>query len=629
MSKQSHSQFALLGSRRFLPLFITQFLGAFNDNVFKNSLIILLTFSSAYHSGADSTVLVNAAAGIFILPFFLFSATAGQLADKYDKAMLMRWIKLAEIGIMICASAGFMLHQVNLLLLALFFMGMHSTFYGPAKYSVLPQHLEKNELVGGNALIESGTFLAILLGTLLGGIVTKSANSETAVSISILVIAILGYFSSRAVPPAPSLDPNIKINWNPITETWQTMSFASTNKTLFNSILGISWFWFLGAAYLTQLPHFTKNVLFSDETVVTLLLTTFSIGIAVGSLLCERLSGHKVELGLVPLGSIGLSWFSLDLFLSPFPAFSGTFLSVGAFLKSAIAYRVIVDLMLLGVFGGLYIVPLYALVQERSDPSSRSRIIAANNIFNALFMVASAALAVALFELAKLTIPQFFLVLCIMNIVVAVYVYTLVPEFFMRFLIWVLTHTMYRVTHKNLDNIPEEGPAVLVCNHVSFVDALLIGGSCRRPVRFVMYKPIFDVPVLNFIFRTGKAIPIHSQKADPETYKRAFARISEELRNGEVVCIFPEGKLTTDGEIDEFKTGVEKILHVDPVPVIPMALQGLWGSFFSHKDGHAMTRMPKRFWSKVNLVCGVPMDPHQVNAALLREEVLKLRGDQR
>lgn len=629
MSKQSHSQFALLGSRRFLPLFITQFLGAFNDNVFKNSLIILLTFSSAYQSGADSTVLVNAAAGIFILPFFLFSATAGQLADKYDKAILMRWIKLAEIGIMLCASAGFMLHQVNLLMLALFFMGMHSTFYGPAKYSILPQHLEKNELVGGNALIESGTFLAILLGTLLGGIVTKSANSETAVSISILLIAILGYFSSRAVPPAPSLDPNIKINWNPITETWQTMRFASTNKTLFNSILGISWFWFLGAAYLTQLPHFTKNILFSDETVVTLLLTTFSVGIAVGSLLCERLSGHKVELGLVPLGSIGLSWFSLDLFISPFPAFSGTFLSVGEFLKSGIAYRVIADLMLLGVFGGLYIVPLYALVQERSDPSSRSRIIAANNIFNALFMVASAALAIVLFKFAKLTIPQFFLVLCIMNIVVAIYVYTLVPEFFMRFLIWILTHTMYRVTHKNLDNIPEEGPAVLVCNHVSFVDALLIGGSCRRPVRFVMYKPIFDIPVLNFIFRTGKAIPIHSQKADPETYKRAFKRISEELRNGEVVCIFPEGKLTTDGEIDEFKTGVEKILHVDPVSVIPMALQGLWGSFFSHKDGHAMTRVPKRFWSKVNLVCGVPMDPHQVNAALLREEVLKLRGDQR
>lgn len=629
MSEPSHSQFALLSSKRFLPLFITQFLGAFNDNVFKNALMILLTFNAAYLADQDSAVLVNAAAGIFILPFFLFSATAGQLADKYDKALLMRWIKLAEIAIMLCASAGFFLHNVYLLMLSLFAMGTHSTFYGPAKYSILPQHLHKNELVGGNALIESGTFLAILLGTLLGGLVSKSANSEIAVSASIIVIAVLGYFSSRAVPAAPSIDPNIKINWNPITETWQTMGFANTNKTLFNSILGISWFWFLGGAYLTQLPHFTKDVLFSDETVVTLLLTTFSVGIALGSLLCERLSGHKVELGLVPLGSLGLTWFSFDLFLSPFPAFSGTVLSVGEFLKSGIAYRVMTDLALLGVFGGFYIVPLYALVQERSDPSSRSRIIAANNIFNALFMVASAGLAIVLFKLAKLTIPQFFLVLSVMNIAVAAYIYSLVPEFFMRFLIWILTHTMYRVTHKGLDNIPDEGPAVLVCNHVSFVDALLIGGSCRRPVRFVMFKPIYEIPVLNFIFRTGKTIPIHSQKADPETYKRAFERISEELRSGEVVCIFPEGKLTTDGEIDEFKSGVEKVLQQDPVPVIPMALKGLWGSFFSHKDGQAMTRRPTRFWSKVELVCGEPQDPHQTNAELLREAVIKLRGEAR
>jgi len=629
MPEPSHSQFALLSRKRFLPLFITQFLGAFNDNVFKNALIILLTFGAAYQSNLNSAVLVNAAAGVFILPFFLFSAMAGQLADKFDKASLMRWIKLAEIAIMLCAAVGFFTHNVFVLMLALFAMGTHSTFYGPAKYSILPQHLLKNELVGGNALIESGTFLAILVGTLTGGLVSKSSHSELAVSVCVVTIAVLGYLSSRAIPSAPSLDPNIKINWNPLTETWRTMKFVGSEKTLFNSILGISWFWFLGGAYLTQLPHFTKDVLFADETVVTLLLTTFSVGIAIGSLLCERLSGHKVELGLVPLGSIGLTWFSFDLFLTPFPAEQVSLASATQFLSSAIAYRVIFDLALLGVFGGFYIVPLYALVQERADPSSRSRVIAANNIYNALFMVASALLAIVLFEYAKLSIPQFFLVLCVMNIAVAVYIYSLVPEFFMRFLIWMLTHSMYRVTHKGLDNIPEEGPAVLVCNHVSYVDALLIGGACRRPVRFVMFKPIYDLPVLNFIFRTGKTIPIHSQKADPHTYTRAFERISEELRAGEVVCIFPEGKLTTDGEIDEFKSGVEKILQRDPVPVLPMALKGLWGSFFSHKGGPAMTRVPRRFWSKVELVCGEPQDPHQVSAASLRHAVQQLRGEAR
>jgi 1-acyl-sn-glycerol-3-phosphate acyltransferase len=354
----------------------------------------------------------------------------------------------------------------------------------------------------------------------------------------------------------------------------------------------------------------------------------FSIGIALGSLLCERFSGHKIELGLVPFGSIGLTLFGMDLYAHS--ASNGTdVIGLGAFLTQGASYRIMMDFIGIGIFGGFYIVPLYAMVQERSAEEHRSRTIAAVNIFNALFMVVSALSGIVFLGVLELSIPQFFLILAIMNGVVACYIYSVIPEFTMRFLIWMITHTMYRVTHRDLRKIPDEGACVLACNHVSFMDALIIAGACRRPVRFVMFKPIYDLPVLNFIFRTGKTIPIHSKSVDPDTYNRAFERISEELRAGEVICIFPEGKLTTTGELDEFKNGIEKILARDPVPVVPMALKGLWGSFFSHKDGAALTRIPRRFWSRVELVAGDMIPADQVNAAMLKEKVAALRGDAR
>ncbi len=412
-----------------------------------------------------------------------------------------------------------------------------------------------------------------------------------------------------------------------MTETWRTLGYARQTKSIFLAVLAISWFWFLGAAYLTQIYGFAKDFLGGDQSVVMVLLATFSIGIALGSLLCERLSGHKVELGLVPLGSIGLTIFGIDLFLQDLPAIGTELINAGEFLSSPWNLRIVFDFLMIGVFGGFYIVPLYAMVQARSEPQHRSQVIAAINIMNALFMVASAITGIIVLGVLDLSIPQFFMILAILNALVSIYIYRTIPEFAMRFIIWVLTHTMYRVNHINLHKIPDEGACVLVCNHVSFVDALLIGGACRRPVRFVTFKPIYNMPVLNFIFRTAKAIPIDSKKADPEGYEKAFERIAEELRAGEVVCIFPEGKLTTTGEIDEFKNGISRILDETPVPVIPMALRGLWGSFFSHKDRPALTQLPKRFWSKIDMVVGDTVQPEDASPGYLKEKVAELRGD--
>ena len=623
---RDHSQFSLLKTRRFAPFFLTQFLGAFNDNVYKNSLMAMITFG-LLSSTLDLSLMNNIGAMLFILPFFLFSALAGQLSDKYEKSYLIRRIKLLEIVIMCLGAIAFYFSMTAGLMLLLFLMGTQSAFFGPVKYSIIPQHLDNHELVGGNALVEMGTFLAILIGTLVASMLATQSDGILWVSAIIISVAILGYLVSRKIPSAPAANPDLKVRFNPFTETWRTISYSREQKSVFLAVLAISWFWFLGAAYLTQIYGFAKDYLGGDQSVVMVLLATFSIGIATGSLLCERLSGHKVELGLVPLGSIGLTIFGMDLFLQPLPELGPNLISASEFISQTSNLRIIADFLLIGIFGGFYIVPLYAMVQSRSEEKHRSQVIAAINIMNALFMVASAITGIVVLGLLELSIPQFFLILAVLNALVAIYIYRTIPEFAMRFIIWILTHTMYRVKHINLDNIPDEGAHVLVCNHVSFVDALLIGGACRRHVRFVTFKPIYHMPVLNFIFRTAKAIPIDSRKADPEGYEKAFERIAEELRNGEVVCIFPEGKLTTDGEIDEFKNGISRILQETPVPVIPMALRGLWGSFFSHKDRPALSQMPKRFWSKIELIVGDPIPAEEATPEYLKEKVAELRGE--
>ena len=474
-----------------------------------------------------------------------------------------------------------------------------------------------------------GTFVAILLGTIAGGLVVAiEGNGPILAGVVALGVALVGYVVSRAIPHTPAVDPALAINWNPFSETWRNLRLAQDNRVVWLSMLGISWFWFYGATFLAQFAGFARDILGGNEHVVTFLLALFSIGIGIGSLLCERMSGRRVELGLVPFGSIGLTLFAIDLWLASRNLGATRIAGLDVFFAERAHWRVAADLVLIGLFGGFYIVPLYALIQERSAPSHRSRIIAANNILNALLMVVSAGLAIGLLALG-LTIPQLFLVTGLMNAAVALFIYDLVPEFLMRFLAWLLIHTFYRVDTRGLDNIPEEGPCIIVCNHVSYVDAVVIAACVRRPIRFVMDHRIFRIPLLSFIFRTMRTIPIAPAKEDAQMKERAFAEAAEALRAGEIVGIFPEGKLTDTGELNPFRPGVQQMLEATPVPVVPMALSGLWGSFFSRShDGRAMRRIRGAF-SRIAFIVAPPVPPDRVTLSGLHSTVLALRGERR
>ena len=621
------NQFQLMKERRFRPFFFTQFLGAFNDNVFKTALITLVTFRAGQLTNIDSKTLATLLPGLFILPFFLFSATSGQLADKLEKSSIARGVKIFEIAVMLIAAWGFLTNSLWLLVTALFCMGLHSTVFGPMKYAYLPQHLKSDELIGGNGMVEMGSFVAILLGEVLGAWLATSNNGNVVTSIAIVTLATLGWWVSRGIPLSPAADPTLKINWNPITETWNSLRFAHGNRTVWLSMLGISWFWFFGATLLAQFPNYTKDVLGGDESVFILLLTIFSLGIGVGSLLCEKLSSGRVEIGLVPFGAIGLTLFGADLYFASPTVLSVAPVAFVSFLLDSSHWRLLADLILLGLFGGFYIVPMYALIQTRSEKSHQSRIIAANNILNALFMVVSAGVSMLLFNLG-FSIPQLFLATALFNAVVAIYIYTLVPEFLMRFLIWLLVHGVYRLKKEGVSRIPETGPALIACNHVSYVDALVIAAASPRPIRFIMDHRIFKIPLLSFIFRDGRAIPIASAKEDPAMLERAYEEVASALAEGDLVCIFPEGSITGNGEITPFKNGVSRIIERSPVPVVPMALRGLWHSFFSRKDGPAMTHL-ERFkpFRRIELSVGTPIRPELLTSDALRDQIVALRGE--
>jgi len=620
----SHSnQFALLSQRRFAPFFWVQFLGAGNDNVFKFAFTVLVTYQLqvAWLPPAMAGLVIGA---LFILPFLLFSATSGQLADKFDKAVLIRFVKSLEIGIMLLASLGFVQHSVPVLLGCVFLMGLHSTLFGPVKFAYLPQHLSERELTGGNGMVEMGTFVAILLGNVAGGLlIAMPGVGATYVAIACVGLALLGRLLAHWVPVSPATDPGLVINWNPFTETWRNLKLAHGNVVVFRSLLGISWMWFFGAVFLAQFPSFARDVLHGNERVASLLLVVFSIGIGTGALLCEMLSRRHVEIGLVPLGAIGMSVFAIDLYFAsrglPVPTAA---LSLSAFMAQPAHWRVLADLALLSLFAGIYSVPMYALIQIRSQPTHRARIIAANNILNALFMIVSS-VGVGLLLKAGYSIPQVFLVVGLLNALVAGYIFLLVPEYLLRFLAFVLTRTIYRFKVRGDEHIPVAGAAILVCNHVSFIDAVLLMAASPRPIRFIMDHRIFATPVLGTLFRLGKAIPIAPQREDPAAYERAFAEARRVLDDGELLCIFPEGAITRDGSLGEFKGGVMKILQTHPVPVVPLALTNLWGSFFSRvEQGTAMVRPFRRgLFSPVGLVAGPAVVAAEVSPEGLRKRV--------
>jgi len=607
-----------------MPFFATQALGAFNDNVFKNGLAAMLVFESSQLAGLNTNQVVNLSAMAFILPFFLFSAIFGQFADKYEKSIQIQRIKLFEIAIMLVATLGFWLDSVGLLLTVLFLLGFQSTMFGPIKYGIIPQVLKRNELVGGNALVEMGTFVAILGGTIAGPLLMGvEADWPVWVSGTAVLIAVIGYLTSRGIPEAPAVAPDLKINWNFVSETVKNIRFIGGNRIVLNSVLGISWFWFFGATFLVQIPSYSETVLGGDERLMSTLLAMFIIGISSGSLLCERLSGGQVEIGLVPLGAMGLTLFGIDMYFAS-PTQTAVFISLGDFFSYVANWRIVIDLLMIGVFSGFYIVPLYSLVQQNTVPERRSRVIAGNNILNALFMVISAIIAMILLGKVGFSIPDLFLFTAILNLVVAFYIFSIVPEFMMRFLVWMLIHTIYKVEVKGIENIPENGAAIVAANHVSFVDPLIIGGVIRRPVRFVMYYKIFQLPVLKFIFKTGKAIPIAGRSEDPKILEMAYVSIHEVIDEGNVLGIFPEGAVTADNKIAPFKKGIEKIVGEQPVPVVPMALCNLWGSMFSRRDP-LHKRRPYKFRALIELRIGKPIPPEELTAERLEAEVRRLK----
>ncbi|NOH47998.1 MFS transporter [Vibrio rotiferianus] len=612
-------------TKRFFPYFVTQCLGALNDNIYKNVLLLMVTYSQIDSLPMSVDLFVNLAAGLFILPFFLFSAHAGAIADNMDKAKLIRRLKLIELVIMSCAATAIMTQSAILMLVLLFMTGTQSAYFGPVKYALLPQALKSNELVKGNAWVEMGTFLSILIGTLSAGLLLVIPNGMLIASCIVITLSLLGFLSSANIPSLPSKKSD-KVKFEPVTGLKKTLKLAQKQRGIWMSILAISWFWFMGATYLTQFPNFAREHLFADSTVVSLLLALFSVGIATGSWLCEKLSFNQVELGILPFGILGLTIFSVDLLwavpaIEPFPS---QYYDVQSFVAQSSHIRVMIDLFLVGVSGGVFIVPLYAFIQSRSEEGECAQSIAANNIMNALFMVASAAVSILVLSVLEFSIVELFAILAVGNFIVAIYVYRQVPEFTQRFISYLLSHCLYRVSVTGRQHIPEQGAALIVANHVSYVDALILMGTSTRPVRFVMDKSISELPVLKYVFRHAGVIPICSPRKCAETYKRAFEQIEQALNNDEVVCIFPEGRLTSNGELGEFRPGVEKILKRTPVPVIPMALKGLWGSFFSHKNGHALTKRPTRFWSCIEVNIGELLQPTTLDRHLLQKEVQDL-----
>ncbi len=619
----------ILKDKKFSPLFWTQFFGALNDNLFKNALVMMITFQGIIVLGLKSDLLVALAGGVFILPFFLFSPLAGQLSDKFQKAQIAKMTKVLELVIMMVASVGFYFESYEMLLVVLFFMGLQSALFGPVKYSIIPELVEEEALTEGNAYIETGTFVAILLGTIGGGLAAGAEGAKYLMIFLLISVSLIGLFTSLFLPSVRVASPGLKLEYNPFPKMIDLLGLIRKKKVLFNSVLAISWFWFFGAGILSVLPEYCKTYLGVDARVATTFFAMFTVGIGVGSILCEKLSNKRVEIGLVPLGSLGMTMFLADLYfiLPAWPVNPDQLISLSEFFSYFEGKRLLFDFLMMSVFGGIFTLPLYTLLQERSEPESRSQVIAANNIMNAVFMVGVSVLIMVSYS-AGFNAAEILFGLAVLNILVASYIYMTVPEFTLRFITWVLTHILYRVRTRGLSNIPKLGPCILVSNHVSFIDWLIIAGLCRRPCRFVIYYKFFDIPFVRYLLRQAKVIPIAGEKEDPQMLKQAYERITYELDQGEVVCIFPEGEITQDGQLGRFRPGIIKIIEKNPVPVIPIAITGLWGSFFSRKKGRALSGVPSIKRRKIELRLAPPIMPGDVSLQTLQSNIVAMGSEQ-
>lgn len=632
------SSLHILTKRRFWPLFLTLFSVGFNDKVFTTGLVLMITYGHQFFDeevtifGLGDVELNPITNLLLIVPFVLFSAIAGQLSDRFPKHRVIRWTKLAEVGVMICAGGGFVIAGLGypvegaLVLLGLiFFMGLQSALFNPSKYSILPQLLPtQGELVAGNAWVELGTYFSVLGGIALATVLIQLDGGLFWLGGAVVVIAVLGWGVSLLIPAVPAENPSLPISKEPFTSTFQVARILFRDGDIAKSVFGISWFWALGAAVLVLFATYASSVLYAEPVVYAVLMGLFAVGIGAGSLVTERLSFGKMEIGLVPIGSVGLTLGLLGLALigAPFePAPPDALRSLGDLAVTPQWWAICGSVLLMSASGGFFMVPLYTLVQSRADASERSRLIGANNIVNSLFilLLQGALLAFATLSFSE---PLTFGILAGVNALIALYIYSQVPEFALRFIAWVLSRFLHRLQIDGKAHLPDEGAALLVCNHVSFVDFLIVMGAVKRPMRFVMDLKMSRIPVLSVLFRQAKIIPITSYKQDPELVERALDKVSEALREGWLVMIFPEGGLTWDGEMLPFKSGVERILERDPVPVVPMALNGLWGSYFSRAGGKAMARPFRRgVYNRIWLTVRPAISPDGLTADALRDVV--------
>lgn len=584
------NQFNLLKTKRFLPLFLTQFLGAFNDNVFKNALVVLITYQISQATNANAQILVTLATGILIFPFFLFSATAGQLADKFEKSKMIIMIKLAEILIMLLAVVGFYSHQIPLLMFTLFLLGTQAAFFGPLKYAILPEHLKPDELVAGNGLIEAGTFLSILLGTILGGVLILTTYGAAFISFAVLLFAVSGFISSLYIPKTMTHASHLPISFNFIQETFKVIRYSKERWDIFLCILGISWFWLVGATFIAEFPVFTKDILNANHGVFIFFLTLFSLGIAIGSLFCNRLSKGKVRATYVPLGALGIALFTFDLYFASKThiATGSQLLSLGQFLFSMKGWRISVDILLIAIFGGIYTVPLYALLQFRSEQDHRARIIASNNILNALFMVAAALVTIIMLKIG-FTVSQVFFVVALSTFLVAIYICKLLPDILLKAIFRFILKTLYRVEVKGMENYYRSGKRVLIiANHTSFLDAILLAAYLPDRLTFAINTYTAKKSWIKLFLRL-----VNTHKVDP-TNPMALKSVIDIVKQEKKCVIFPEGRLTTTGALMKIYEGPGLIADKARAKLLPIRIQGAQYTHFSRLDGKVQLRwMPK------------------------------------
>jgi acyl-[acyl-carrier-protein]-phospholipid O-acyltransferase/long-chain-fatty-acid--[acyl-carrier-protein] ligase len=588
----------------FFYFFWTQFLGAFNDNLYK--IIVSLAVLDLSPLAGSRSLYISLIGLLFILPFALFSGYAGQLADTYSKRSVLVSVKIFEIIAMAIGCVAFFYHRIEPMLAVVFLMGLHSTFFSPAKYGILPEMLPVKDLSRGNGLLEMSTFLAIILGTSLGGILYATWKDHLAwIGIVLIFIATLGTFTSLGITKVPPSGASKIFKPYPWTEIWAGLKRLHGIKPLWLTVLGISYFWFLGALIQMDLLLFGKELLRLDEARIGLLGTFLAIGVGSGSLAAGRLSGNKVEPGLVPLGSIAMGAFPVLLYFSP-PDFEW----------------VSIILILMGFSAGLFIVPLNALLQQRAGKAEKGRLIATNNFLNTMGVLLASAFLWSFSDVLRLRPDEIILLLGVLTFGLTAYALYVLPDFFMRFVLWLLTHTLYRIRVIGEQNIPTQGAALLVSNHVSFADAFIIGACIQRFIRFMLYRDYYEIRWLCWLFRLMKAIPVSNT---PRGIVESLRRARAEILAGQVVCIFAEGAISRNGRLLPFKRGFEKIVEGTNAPIIPVQLDQLWGSIFSFKHGRFFWKRPKEIPHPVTVSFGAPL-PTDANAQEVRQAITDLES---